>query len=171
MQTLDIISVNLWNILVSLANLVLIFLIVKRFLFKPVQKLIDDRRAAIEGQYAAADAAEKQALENRAVWEEKLRGADEQANSIISDATATAKYRAAQIVDEANAKADVIARRAEAEAALTRKNAEEGIKREIVEVSSAIAERMLEREINAEDHRAIIDSFIGEIGEDDGGDQ
>ena len=41
----------------------------------------------------------------------------------------------------------------------------EDIKREIVEVSSTIAEKMLEREVNADDHRDLIDSFIDKIGE------
>ena len=42
----------------------------------------------------------------------------------------------------------------------------EEIKREIVDVSAAIAEKMLEREVNAEDHRAMIDSFIETVGEE-----
>ena len=47
---------------------------------------------------------------------------------------------------------------------LTQKRAEEGIKREIVEVSEALAEKMLAREINAKDHQKLIDSVISEIG-------
>ena len=54
---------------------------------------------------------------------------------------------------------------AENEAALERKKAIDGIKREIVDVSGAIAEKMLEREINSDDHRALIDSFIENIGD------
>ena len=171
MQSLDIISVNLWHILISLANLILIFLIVKKFLFKPVRELFAKRQAELDHQYAAADAAEKQAQEHKAAWEKKLQSANEEADGIIKDATDAAKYRATQIVEEANAKAAGIQSRAEAEALLTQKRAEEEIKKEIVEVSSAIAEKMLEREINETDHRALIDSFLDEIGENDGADQ
>ena len=46
------------------------------------------------------------------------------------------------------------------------KKAEEQIKREIVEVSGALTEKMLEREINAEDHRNLIDSFLEKVGEE-----
>lgn len=171
MPSLDIISVNLWQILISLANLILIFLIVKRFLFKPVKKLLAQRQAELDHQYAAASAAEQQAQEHKAAWEEKLQSANAEADAIIQDATHTAKYRAAQILEDANAKAEGIKQRAEAEAILTQKRAEEGIKREIVEVSSALAEKMLEREIDQEDHRALIGSFIDEIGESNGADQ
>ena len=50
---------------------------------------------------------------------------------------------------------------------LERRKAKEDIKKEIVEVSGVLAEKMLEREINKDDHRAIIDSVIEEIGEGD----
>ena len=171
LQSLDVISINLWQILISLANLVILFLIVKKFLFKPVKKLFAQRQAELDHQYAAANAAEQQAQANKEAWEKKLQSANEEADSIIQDATDNAKYRAAQIVEDANAKAESIKQRAEAEAVLTQKRAEEGIKREIVEVSSALAEKMLEREINQEDHRALIGSFIDEIGESNGADQ
>ena len=171
LQTLDVISINLWQILISLANLVILFLLVKKFLFKPVKELFAKRQAELDHQYAAADAAEQAAQEHKNAWEQKMQSANDEADAIIQEATDAAKYRAAQIVEEANAKAAGIQSRAEAEALLTQKQAEEGIKREIVEVSSAIAEKMLEREINEQDHRALIDAFLEEIGESNGADQ
>ena len=166
MQSLDVISVNIWHILISLANLVILFLIVKKFLLKPVKNLFAQRRAAIDSQYAAADAAKAEAQADKAAWEEKLAKANSEADDMIKNASDTAKRRAEQIINEANAKAEGIIARAEEAAELEKKKAEDDIKREIVGVSASLAEKMLEREINAEDHRALIDSFIDEIGED-----
>ena len=166
MQTLDIISVNLWHILISLANLALIFWFVKKFLFGPIRNMLDARQADIDHRYAAADEAQRAAEENRRVWDEKMQTADARADGIIKDATDTAKFRAEQIVSEAGERAEGIVRRAEAEAELERKKATEGIKREIVDVSAALAEKLLEREVNEDDHRALIDSFIDKIGEE-----
>ncbi len=165
MQTLDIISVNIWQILISLANLVLLFLILKKFLYKPVKAVLDQRQTELDAQYDAAAEAEKQANDNRDLWQEKLSKADEQADAILQSATENAKYRGERMVAEAKEQADSIIRIAQNEAKLERKKATEGIKREIVEVSGALTEKMLEREINTEDHRALIDSFIEKIGE------
>ena len=44
------------------------------------------------------------------------------------------------------------------------------MKKEIAELSVQLAEKLLEREINADDHRNLIDSFIGEIGSEGNGD-
>ena len=52
--SLDVISVNVWAIIASLCNLLLIAWIVKKFLFKPVKKIMDTRRAAIDADYAQA---------------------------------------------------------------------------------------------------------------------
>ena len=166
MQTLDVISVNLWQILISLANLFLLFLILKKFLFKPVKNVLDKRQSELDESYAAAKEAEEQAEAHRASYESKLAEANARADAILEDATSTAKTRGEKIVAEAKERADGILRTAEFEAELERKKAEAGIKREIVEVSGALAEKMLEREINTEDHRVLIDSFIEKIGDE-----
>ena len=54
---------------------------------------------------------------------------------------------------------------ARVEAELTYKKAKEGIRREIVEVSEALTEKLIMREITTEDHRALIDAFLDEMGE------
>ncbi len=165
MQSLEIISVNLWQILISLCNLLLIFLIVKRFLFKPVLKMLDNRKAAVDAQYSAADEDRRQAAADKAVWEEKMNSAQAQAEDILQQATAAADKRSEKIIVAAKDKADALVRQAEAEIALDRKKADADMREEIVTISTALAEKMLEREIRTEDHRQLIASFMQEIGD------
>ena len=165
MQTLDVISVNLWQILISLGNLCLLFFIMKKFLYKPVKNVLAKRQAELEEHYVAAENAEAEAKASRDAWEEKLAGARAEADSILKKATDNATYRGEQIVAGAKEQADSIIRIAKSEAELEKKKAEDGIKREIVELSGALTEKMLGREINAEDHKALIDAFIEDIGD------
>lgn len=169
MQSLDIISVNLWQMLVSLINLLLLFLIVKKFLYNPVKKMLKSRQDAIQSDYDDAAAAKEQAAADKLAYEEKLSSAKAEADAIIRSAVGIAGQREKEILQEANAKADGIVRQAEAEAVLERKKAEEAVRKEIVEVSSLLTEKVLEREVTAEDHRQFIDSFIESIGDDDDG--
>lgn len=164
MQTMDVISVNLWQIIISLCNLLLIYLILRKFLYAPVRKAIAARRANIDGQYADAEEAKKTALSDKAEYESKLSGAKAEADSIRAEATSDAKRRGEQIISEAKEKADMIVRRAENEAVLEKQKASEEIKKEIADVSTAIAEKLIEREIDEKDHRELIDSFIENIG-------
>ena len=165
-QTLDVISVNIWQILISLINLLLLFLAVKKFLFKPVKKILEKRQNEIDEQYEKAKIAQDEADKSRDMWQEKLSGAKSEADAILQNATLQAKHREETMISEAEEKADAILRVAQNEAELERKKATEGIKREIIEVSSALTEKMLEREINSDDHRVLIDSFIEKIGEE-----
>ena len=66
---------------------------------------------------------------------------------------------------DAKDKAAGIIRQAEAEAVLERQKAEAGIKREIAAVGAQLAEKMLEREMNATDHEKMIQSFLDEMGD------
>lgn len=166
MQNLDIISVNLWQILISLANLVILFLILKKFLYKPVTKMLEARRAEIDGQYADAENAKNSAEAKEAELTERLAGAKAEAEGIVKEAADIAKARGDKIVEEARATADGIIRQAEEDAELERKRVGETIKEQIVDVSTALAEKMLEREVNADDHKALIDDFISKIGDE-----
>ena len=163
MQNLDVISVNIWAIVASLANLLILTLIVKRFLFKPVKKIVDARRAAIDGDYAQAKAAREEAEESRRNYEAAMATAKQTGDQIIADATRTAEYRSNEIVTEARQKATDIRRQAEADAVLERKKAEDEMKREIAEVSTQLTGKLLEREINEEDHKKLIDSVLNDL--------
>ena len=168
MQTLDVISVNIWQMLASLANLVLLFLMVKKFLYKPVMKMLEQRQNSIKNDYDAAAEAKEQALSDKIKYEEKLRDAKSEADSVIKNAVGIASEREKEIIAEAKSKAEGIVRQAENEALLERKKAEDAVKKEIVEVSSLLTEKMLEREVSAADHQHFIDSFIESIGDEDG---
>ena len=168
-MTLDVISVNFWQIVISLLNLTIMFLILKKFLFKPVKNVIAKRQSEVDAQYENAASAEKDAMESKAMWEEKLSGAKDEADTIIKSASESAARRGDEIVAEAKDKAEGILRQAQTQAELEKKKAYDSIKKEIADVSTLISEKMLEREIKTDDHRKLIDSFINNIGDGDDG--
>lgn len=166
MQTLDIISVNIWQIVISLCNLVIIFLIIKHFLYKPVKKMMDKRKEDIDKELAEAEGVMQDAIAEKQIWKEKLDGAKAEAKGIIDDAVLKAKDRSDAIVADANEKAYSIRRQAETDIALERRKSEEQVKKEIVDVSTLLTEKVLGREINPEDHKSLIDSVIEDIGKE-----
>lgn len=168
MQSLDVISVNIWQILISLLNLLLIFLIFKTFLYKPVRKFLEQRQKTVDEQYKRAEDAENSANKAKAEFEEKLSMAKSEADKIIKSATATADLRGTRIITDAKEKAEDMLRQAESEIELEKKKAEDDIRKEIADVSSVLTEKVLEREINRDDHREFIDSFIKGIGDGNG---
>ncbi len=167
MQSLEVISVNLWQILISLTNLLILFLLFKKFLFGPVNKMLAKRNSEIDARYDAADEAKRVAEEDKLLWDEKIGTIKAESDEIIKKAQDSAKRQGESIVTKAKEQADGIIRQARTQAELEIKKAEEDIKQEIVEVSTVLANKLLEREINIDDHRDLIDSFIEKIGDEE----
>lgn len=167
MQSLEVISVNLWQIVISLLNLVILFILVKKFLFKPVNKMLEKRQSEIDERYNQADEAKRIAEEDRLLWDEKMSAVKSESEEILKKAHSSAIKKSDAIVSKAKEEAEGLLRQAENEINLEKKKAREEMKKEIVDVSVSLTNKLLEREINEEDHHKLIDSFIGKIGESD----
>lgn len=166
MQALDVISINIWDILISLANLGILFWAVKKFLYKPVKDMMAAREEAIAAQYRAADEAEQAAKADQALYAEKLSGAQDEVDAMLEQAAVNATRLGDRIVADAQDKADGIIRQAQTEAEMEKKKAQATIRREITDVSAALTEKLLGREMSNDDHRAMIDSFLDGIGDE-----
>ena len=168
MQSLEVFSLNLWQMLISLCNLVILFLILKKFLYKPVRKALEERKQAVEGVYADAQKALDTANANKTEYERELAGIRERADNMLASATADANKRSEAILSDARERADGMMRQAKNDISLERRKAESGIRSEIADVSTALTEKLLAREINSDDHRKLIDDFLAEM--EDGND-
>ena len=166
MQSSEVISVNIWQMIISILNLLILFAILKKFLFKPVQSMLAQRQQIIDDNFKNAKAAEEDAKKSKALYEKKLGEADEEAEKIVKEARKKAEKKSDRIVQNAKDKADGIVNQARADAKLEMSKAQSEIKHEIIEVSALISEKILEREINADDHKKLIDSFIENLGDE-----
>ena len=70
------VGVNFWTALLTLCNMIITFLVLKKFLFKPVKKMIDDRQQEIDGLYADASHAKTQAEALQAQYDARLKAAN-----------------------------------------------------------------------------------------------
>lgn len=167
MQPSDIISVNLWQIIVSLLNLVILFLLIKKFLYQPVKNVLKTRQDKIDEKNNQAEVYLKEAEQTKVELEAMLNDAENKADEILDEATVNAQRRGEKIISDAHNEADVIIRQAKTNAELEMKKAESEIKNQIVDVSFELSEKIIEREITKEDHHKLIDDFISHIGDDD----
>ncbi|MBR6568936.1 MAG: ATP synthase F0 subunit B, partial [Clostridia bacterium] len=99
---MDIISVNLWSILISLANLLIMFIILKKFLFKPVQKVFAQRQEQVDKIYGDAEQDRNAAVSMKQEYEARLSAAREEADGIVRNAVQSAQRRGDAIVAEAS---------------------------------------------------------------------
>ena len=164
-QSLDIISVNIWQILISLINLLIIYRILKKFLFKPVQKVMNERQAQVDRIYGDANQSKAQAEQMKQEYEQRLASAREEADGLVKNAVQTAQKRSDQMVSEASAQASRIKQKADEEIAQQKKKMLQDVRDEISDLAVEIASKVVEREISPRDYDGFVDEFIRNVGE------
>ena len=161
----DFMSIDLTTIIATLLNTLILFLILKHFLFDKVNKVIDDRQKEIQDSYDRADEAEKNAQKLEADYNEKIGQAKEESAEIIRDATRKAQVRADEIIDEARVEARGIRTNAENEIEREKKIAVNAIKDEISQIACSAAAAVVEKDLTSEDNEKLIEKFIDNVGE------
>ena len=165
MEVQQFISIAPWTIIFQILNLLLLMVLFKKYLFKPVTEILEKRQAEIEGHYQEAQQAETDAKAMKADYENKMAGARQEADRVIKTATESANAMSASIVEDARTQADQLKRRAQTEIDLERRRAFDEVKGELSGIALDIASQVIEREVNEKDHEAFINEFIKNVGE------
>ena len=161
----ELLGVNPWTALFTLANTVALFLVLKKFLFKPVMKMIEERQQEIDSMYKDAGDAKEQAQAMQAEYQEKLSAAQETSERLVKEAVARGQHREEEIIRQANQEASAILDKASSDIALEKKKAINDAKDEISDIALAIAGKVVGRELNGADQSELIDHFINELGD------
>ena len=159
------ISLNIWTSIFTLCNLLIVFFLMKKFLFKPVKKMIDDRQKEIDDQYADAEQSKADAAALKEQYEARLSEANAEKEAILKDAYRKAQLRDEEMLREAQEQAAATLRRADEQIALEKKRAMNDIKDEVSVMAVDSASAVLARDIKKSEHAELIDSFIENLGE------
>ncbi len=158
-------GVNPWDAGFTLANTLTIFFVAKKFLFKPVMKMITDRQKEIDEMYRAAEAAESNARTLEAEYAQKLSEAKITGERIVREAVSRGQSREEEILRKAGEEADFIRAKASADIAQEKRKAINDAKNEISELAMEIAQKVVGREMRKEDHEKLVSEFIDGLGE------
>lgn len=160
----EFLNINFFTALFTLCNTVALFLVLKHFLFQPVMKMIADRQKEIDDLYSDAETSKRSALAMETEYKEKLSVAAETGERLVKEAVARGQAREEEIIRQANREAASIMDKAAADIAQEKKKAINDAKDEISGIAIAIAEKVVEREINVRDQQQLVDDFIKGLG-------
>ncbi len=162
----SLVTVDIWTWIAMICNLLLQMYLIKRFLLDKVLAVLDKRKAEANAQLADAEQANARALELKADYERSIESARDEAGQILSAAQQSASARSEEILSDARHQAELLRQRAENDIALERSKAVSELKDEIGSMAIEIASKVVEREINPDDHEALIEDFIRNVGGD-----
>ena len=101
-------NIDPYTILWTLIDLLILFLLMKKFLFKPVNNILDARAKAIEETRAEAERQQKDAEDLRRQYEEKLSQSRQEAEELLAQARTRSEALYQQTVEEAQAQSKKI---------------------------------------------------------------
>lgn len=161
-----LIGVNFWTALFVLLNTLTIFFVGRKYLFGPVTKMIEERQQEIDDMYSQADQAKEEAAALQAEYEEKLSLAAETSDRLVREAMERGHNREEEIIKAANAQADAIREKANADIAREKKKALNDAKNEISVIAVDIAGKVVGRQMSQDDQSRLVDDFIDRLGDE-----
>ena len=158
------VGVNLWTMLFAWCNLLILYLVLKKILFKPIKNMIDSRQTEVDNMYSDAERAKSDAAALKSEYEERLSSAKEESEEILKSAQRRAVLKEEEIISEAKVEASRILERASEEIELEKKRILNEVKDEVSDMAIGIATAVIERDVSPDEHRQLINSFIDGIG-------
>lgn len=158
-------SAMLGDLAFQLLNTCILCAVLSYLLYKPVKNMLAERRKKIEGQISSAENQLQDANKLKALYEEKLKAIDKEKEDILSEARNTAVQRSQEIIAEAKKEAETLKNRAMVDIQREQEKAQDEIKKEIVNVSSIMASRILATSIDQEKQDALVDNVISNLEE------
>lgn len=162
-QTLFAASANhiyIGNTLWYLIVFVILLLLVKHYAWGPVSDMMEKRRQKVINDLDAAADNRKKAEVLANEREAALKNSRQEATQIISEAKVSAQKTSSQIVADANKNATSIHEKAKADAAQAKADALDEAHSQVADLSVAIAEKVIAKNLSATDQKDLVDQFI-----------
>ena len=131
MQVQDLVTIGPWNFIATILNLFIQVYLIKRFLFKPINEMLEKRRAKADAQIQDAVKAKDEALAMKEEYEKNMQDAKNKANEILTTAQKTAAVQSEEMLKDAALQAAAMKEKAEADIAQEKRKAVNEIKGEI----------------------------------------
>ena len=165
MQVQDLVTIVPWTFIAQICNLFIQVYLIKRFLFKPINQMLEKRRAMADAEIQDAQKAKAEAQAIKAEYEQNMQEAKTKANEILTTAQKTAAIKSEEVLRDAAQQAAAMKEKAEKDIAQEKRKAVNEIKDEIGGMAMEIAGKVIEREISEKDHAKLIDEFIANVGD------
>jgi F-type H+-transporting ATPase subunit b len=151
---------SLPGLVAQLINFGILLVVLRLFLYKPVLRILDERKARIEEGLNRAEQAAVAATQSQDEARRILDEARGQGRELVANAQEAATRLRAELEDRARADADQIVTRAREEVQAERDQAIQQLRREFSDLTVAAAERVIGQSLDRTAHQRLIDEVL-----------
>jgi len=155
---------SLRDILLHMANTLILFVAVRFLVYKPVRAFMNARTERVQASLDAADAKRAEADKALSDAEKRLEAAQAEAVKVQADGARHAQLSGEELIEAAKRQAAEIVDRAEREADAQRQSAQADVQAQALSMAVEIAEKMIGRELSEKDNDALAREFLIKVG-------
>lgn len=150
--------------LITIVNVTFLYLVLRKILFKPVTKFMEDRSARIQKDLDQAKFANARAQALEAEFEEKMKAAREEGQKIVKTLQDKALRERDEIIASAKTEAEKIIAASRTALEEERRNAEETLRKEIAAMSIQAASKVVRENLDSDRNRKLVNAFLETAG-------
>lgn len=155
-------DINIWNFIWSVVNLILLFILLKIFLFKPIGKIMDERTRAIQDDIDSAKKSKEEAEALKKEYNESISEAKEKAQEIIMKAHEDAESEKSVILKKSQEEADQLIIDANKTIENERRRVLSQAQTQIADLAIEAASKIIGENLDDEKNRRLVDKFLSE---------
>ncbi len=153
-------DVNIWNFIWSAVNIIILFILLKIFLFKPINKIMNERTRTIQDNIEKAEKSRREAEELKQQYADSISNAKEEAQQIIMKAHDEAEAEKNAIMQKSMEEASEIIDNAGKMIENERKRVVQQAQTQIADLAIEAASKIIGENVDDEKNRRLVDEFL-----------
>lgn len=149
-----------WDLVFTIINLVVLFLLLRKFLYKPVMNIMEQRQELIDNQFKSAKEAEDKANELKEQWKENMSTVEAEKAKILDNANIKAKEEYDRIISRANAEASSIITTANKKIEAEREKTLRDVESQVASIAMLAAAKIVNEQGKNLNNSSIYDDFL-----------
>jgi len=155
-------GISVPTLIAQIINFIILLVILYFFAYKPVLKMLDERSRKIKESIEEVQKVKEQAAQTEEEFKKKIEAASKEGQEVIARAMRTGEDVRQRALQEAKQEAQVLVEKARGEIQRERNEAIGELRQEFADLTVVAAEKVIEKSLDKEAHRQIIDKVLDE---------
>ena len=146
-------------------NIIVLYYLLRRFLYKPLSEFMENRRQKIQGDLKTSRESKEEAEKLKAQYEEKIRASQQEAQAIIDRAARKGEEIVNESAKDARKESEAILAKARQELEMEKEKAFRELQDQVALLSVRLAEKIIEKELDPASQSKLVKDYIDEVNQ------
>ena len=162
MEGIESLGINWQTLLAQIVNFAILFGLLYLVAYKPIMRILDERAGRVKESMEQTEYIKEQAARAEGEAEKRIEAASKEGQEVVARAVRTGEEVRQEAQQEARQDAETLITRARTEIQRERDDAIDELRKEFADLTILAAEKVIDRSLDKEAHRQLIDKTLEE---------